>query len=286
MKIAAITIVRNDRYFLQKWIAHYGAAIGLENLFVICRGADWDCPPLPDQVSRIVVSGVPHRRRQRDDWAAQYASDFAEFLLKSYDAVIRADSDEFLVVDPAQGIGLVEAIEQSRELGCVSALGTDVIHHLENEPPLDPNASSVLAQRRYGVVTREFSKPVVIFHPVRWGPGFHRADWQELRFANNLHLFHLALHDRDIAEARLAERATAPNDRSMMVHVESRLTRFEEVTLATPIPGDEVYQSARDQIAAPQRKRGIRTRPGHITEGHNVERGFLIEIPSRFSEVL
>lgn len=280
MKIAALTLVRNDTYFLEKWIAHYGAALGHENLFIIFRGTDWAHPPLPDAVSKIVVTGTPHDRSGRNEWSAEFVSATAAYLLHSHDAVLRADVDEFVVMDPACGQTLAEGIADWRPMGCVSALGTDVIHHRGLEAPL--GAGPVLSQRRHGIVTREFSKPVIIYHPVRWQAGFHRADAQHVRFAPGLHLFHLALHDETIAQARVAERAAHHTSDSLLTHVTSRLDRFDEVTLAAPIAGDEIYDLARRQLSAPRPHRGPRTRPGFITDANNVPRGYLIHIPDRF----
>lgn len=286
MKIAALTLVRNDSYFLERWIAHYGAALGHENLFIIFRGTDWVHPRLPDAISKIVVSDSPHDRYARNEWSAAFVSTTAAYLLQSHDAVLRTDIDEFVVMDPDAGQTLAQAIAGWRDLGCVSALGTDVIHHRATEAPLDVQAGPILAQRKHGVITREFSKPVVIYHPVRWQAGFHRADGQEIRFGPMLHLFHLALHDETIAQSRVSERAASHSSDSLLAHVTARLDRFREVTLADPIPGDQVYDKARAQIAAPRKHRGPRTRPGFITDGNNVDRGYLIRIPDRFQDTI
>lgn len=285
MKIAAVTLVRNDRQFLEKWVSYYGAQVGYCNLFLIIRGTDWELPPLPPEVSRIIVKDSPSRRKARNIWSANYVSHFVDFLLHSYDAVIRADSDEFIVADPASGQTLTEVIEQNAVLGSLSALGTDVIQKLSEEPALDPN-QSVLKQRKYGIVTREFSKPCVVTSSVRWEVGFHYIHGHEVRFADNLHLFHLALHDRDAADRRIAERVDSGTSGSLLKHVRGRLDRFAEVEADDPVPGDEVYQKARDQIALPRNNGRVRTRPGKITENPNSDRGYFIKIPDRFGEVL
>jgi hypothetical protein len=286
MKIAAVTLVRNDSFFLKKWIAYYGGQIGLENLYILCHGSDWGLPELPQQVSRLVADDYPSSRYNRNIWSARYVSDFAAFLMTQYDAVIRTDVDEFVVPDPASGQSLTDIVAATRELGCVSALGTDVIQNLDTEPAFDPAKGPVLAQRRHGIVTREFSKPVIIHHPVRWSEGFHAAHSQHIKFNPNLYLFHLALFDEDIADQRIEERRKASVSKSLIKHIEGRKDRFAEVTQATPLPGDEIFEKARAQIAAPRPRRGPRTRPGHITDGNNLDRGYLIEIPERFSQVL
>ena len=41
MKIAAVTHVRNDDFYLGKWVDHYGRLLGRENLHILLDGADW-----------------------------------------------------------------------------------------------------------------------------------------------------------------------------------------------------------------------------------------------------
>ena len=189
------------------------------------------------------------------------------------------------MADPTSGYSLVEVIEQNVQLGSISALGTDVIHKVSEEDELDRN-QSVLSQRRYGIITREFSKPCIVTGPVQWAAGFHRIERHQVRFAKELHLFHLALHDQSVAQERIKERSAAATSASLLAHVTSRLERFSEVEGVEPIPGDDVYDSARAQIAKPRRPGHVRTRPGFITENPNTERGYLIRIPERFGKVL
>ena len=43
-RIAAITMVRNDDFFLHKWVDYYGAQLGRENLYVYFDGEDQEIP--------------------------------------------------------------------------------------------------------------------------------------------------------------------------------------------------------------------------------------------------
>ena len=42
--IAAITMARNDTFFLSRWIEYYGREIGTENLYIYLDGTDQDIP--------------------------------------------------------------------------------------------------------------------------------------------------------------------------------------------------------------------------------------------------
>ena len=43
-KICAITMVRNDNFFLSRWIAYYGHQLGEENLYIFLDGKDQIAP--------------------------------------------------------------------------------------------------------------------------------------------------------------------------------------------------------------------------------------------------
>lgn len=43
-KIAAITMARNDEFFLGRWIKYYGNEIGTENLYIYLDGTDQTIP--------------------------------------------------------------------------------------------------------------------------------------------------------------------------------------------------------------------------------------------------
>lgn len=44
-KIAAITMARNDAFFLKKWVSYYGKELGRENLYIYLDGLDQENPP-------------------------------------------------------------------------------------------------------------------------------------------------------------------------------------------------------------------------------------------------
>ena len=43
-KIAAITMARNDEFFLERWIKYYGDALGKDNLYIYLDGEDQTIP--------------------------------------------------------------------------------------------------------------------------------------------------------------------------------------------------------------------------------------------------
>ena len=39
-RIAALTMARNDDFYLRKWVEYYGAQLGRENLYIFLDGLD------------------------------------------------------------------------------------------------------------------------------------------------------------------------------------------------------------------------------------------------------
>ena len=98
--IAAITMARDDEFFLSRWIAYYGKNIGTENLYILLDGIDQN---IPENVGNAHITKLPHENMSRavgDKYRIKKLSALAQELLKTYDIVIGCDTDEFLIVDP------------------------------------------------------------------------------------------------------------------------------------------------------------------------------------------
>lgn len=237
----ALTTVRNDRLFLPRWVAHYGALVGCGNLFVILDGHDQS---LPEGLGDINVLRLPHRpapRPKGDRRRARIMSDIARGLLRAHDIAIVTDVDEFLILDPAAGRDLVGYLAAGRGASS-SALGLDVGRHMALEPPLDP-ARPFLEQRGFAHVSARYTKPVVARRPVTWGSGMHRIKGRNFRIDPNLYLLHFGMVDDALCAPTLAD-----GDRlrdGWAGHLDRRAQLFEIITRATPHEGDGYFPRAR-----------------------------------------
>ena len=198
MRIAAFTMVHNEADFLPLWVSHYGREIGHENLYCIDHGSDDGSIEAADiHVTRFARGPFDETIR------AFLVANFHASLLRSHDAVIFADADEFLVADPARFQGLRDAIACGAA-PVQRALGLDVFHDVARETGLD-RALPVFAQRRRVRFARHYCKTLIASVPVRWGVGFHSCStYVEPR--GDLFLFHLKYADRDIFTRTLAAR--------------------------------------------------------------------------------
>jgi hypothetical protein len=133
-RIAAITMVRGDAFYLRKWTAWYGSQLGEENLYILLDGRD---QPLPDWCPKAHVipcdrvgGGVARADKGRINLISDEA---ARLFADGYDLVIGTDADEMLAVDPRLGVGLAEFLSGLDVRTAVSALGLDMGQRLGEE---------------------------------------------------------------------------------------------------------------------------------------------------------
>lgn len=204
-RIAAITMARNDTFFLSRWIEYYGREIGTENLYIYLDGTDQD---IPENAGAAHITKLPHTDMSRsagDKYRIGKMSDLANKLLKKYDIVIGCDCDEFLIVDPALNTSLAKYLSNTEIHTTLSGLGLDVGQHLTHEKPLD-SSKPFLAQRAYALLSTRYTKPVVINRPIRWGSGFHSINGHNFHIDPNLYLLHFGAVDMEMLVAKAASR--------------------------------------------------------------------------------
>lgn len=204
-RIAAITMARDDEFFLSRWIAYYGKNLGTENLYILLDGIDQNAPKNAGNAHIIKLPHIPMSRLGGDKYRINQISNLAHELLKKYDIVIGCDSDEFLIVDPKTKQTLKQYLSNKKINTTLSGLGLDVGQHLYNEAILDKNAP-FLEQREYALLSTRYTKPVVINEPVTWGSGFHSIKHHNFHIDKNLYLLHFGAIDMDMLEQKAKKR--------------------------------------------------------------------------------
>lgn len=204
-RIAAITMARNDTFFLSRWIEYYGREIGTENLYIYLDGTDQE---IPQNAGAANITKLPHTDMSRatgDKYRIGKMSDLASELFKKYDIVIGCDCDEFLIVDPGLGTTLADYLSHKKINTTLSGLGLDVGQHMTHEKSLDAS-KPFLKQRGFALLSTRYTKPVVINRPVRWGSGFHSIRGHNFHIDPNLYLLHFGAVDMDMLVAKAAAR--------------------------------------------------------------------------------
>ena len=205
-RIAVITMARNDENFLNKWVSYYGPIFGEENLYIWLDGTDQQVPAKAGRAHVEKVEKIGGQVVAAEKARLLYLSkQVANLLAAGYDMVIGCDADEFLVIDPACGMGLKEYLDGLDIRYCRSALGIDVGQHLDEEAQIDWQRP-FLQQRSYALITSRYTKPVIVTAPVRWGAGFHRVKGHNFHIDKNLYLFHFGSFDMKMIEGRYQDK--------------------------------------------------------------------------------
>lgn len=246
-RIAAITMARNDTFFLQRWIKYYGDEIGYENLYIYLDGNDQE---IPKNAGKAHIEKLPHIEMSRtagDKYRISKLSALAKELLKSYDIVIGCDCDEFLIIDPAIKQSLSEYLSNIKIKTTVSGLGLDIGQNLNNENTLNHDLP-LLQQREYALLSTRYTKPVVINEPVEWGSGFHSIHKHNFHIDKNLYLLHFGAVDLKM----LLDKATARGP-DWLNHLRRRGNGTINAVSTLPIHGENWLKIARfiQQYARP-----------------------------------
>lgn len=241
-KIAAITMARNDSFFLKKWISYYGRELGRENLYVFLDGLDQEAPEGSEGVSITKVEKIKGKVVALDRARLKFLSDRAAELLTDYDLIIGCDADEFLVVDPKLEISLRAYLSTLNIQSSASGLGLDIGQNLNEEKPIIEN-ENFLSQRSYAFVSTRYTKPVVIAQPLTWGSGFHRIKGENFHIAEHLYLIHLGGFDDNMLKARFSDKDRMAG--GWAKHIEKRRKTIVEVTERKAIDLDKISKKLR-----------------------------------------
>ena len=165
---AAFTIAHDEPVMLPLWLRYYGRFFAPDDLFVLAHDTgDGSTDGLGGLCNVVPV----HREAAFDHrWLRTVVEDFQAFLLRSYDAVLFTEVDEFVVADPSRHSGL-DAYVDALEGPAARCSGFNVVHQ-EDEPPLRWDAP-LLAQRRCWHASQAYSKRLLSRIPLQWSQGFH-----------------------------------------------------------------------------------------------------------------
>lgn len=205
-KIAALTMVRNDDFYLKKWVEYYGEQLGKENLYIFFDGTDQVIAPFCEGTNAFLHEKIGTQVVAAEKGRLKFLSDQAARLLgEGYDMVIGVDADEFLIVDPKRKMGLREFLSLQKVDVCLSGLGLDFGQKLGEEADITEDRP-FLNQRHYAQIGTRYTKPSVVAKPCVWGSGFHRVKGHNFHIAKDLYLFHFGYFDKKRLEDRFSDK--------------------------------------------------------------------------------
>ena len=278
-RIAALTMVRNDEFFLRKWVEYYGAQLGKSNLHVYLDGLDQS---VPDFCSGVNVKAVEHIEgnvqradRGRIDFLSARA---AELFAQGYEMVIGTDVDEFLIVDPALGQSLPEFLSSRPATRCpsISGLGVDVGQKLGEEEAIDLSRP-FLSQRHYARLSTRYSKSTVLLRPVQWGSGFHRTRRGNFHICEGLFLFHFGCVDLERIKGKMQDKGLV--DAGWTRHLHKRARTIYQVSERPAREWERTVRCAR-------RMQNVVRSPFAWNKPAMFEAVVIVRIPERFESVI
>ena len=225
-RIAALTMARNDDFYLRKWVEYYGGQLGRENLYIFLDGLDQVvgdfCAGTHAQAVEKIGTQVIEAEKGRLRFLSGKA---AELLSGGYDLVIGVDADEFIVVDPKLGLSLPAYLSTLKIKDSVSALGLDFGQKIGEEEEIRED-EPFLHQRHYAQLGTRYTKPSIIAKPLVWGSGFHRIKGHNFHIAKDLYLFHFGYFDLARIQARYTDKDRMDQGWGEHMHKRSRTIRL------------------------------------------------------------
>ncbi|MDQ2092913.1 glycosyltransferase family 2 protein [Rhodalgimonas zhirmunskyi] len=190
-KVAAVTMVREDLFFLRAWLKHYGDVLGRENCYIVNHGRGEEVADLAAGCNIIGIPGDPHKNFDMKRW--RLLNNIVMGLRSYYDHIVVGDVDELVVVDPASGKSLLEYLWDAPIRQVMTPLGIEVIHRIDVEP--EAITDHILGPRRYIRLAPHYSKPCVISAGTKIARGGHFTQYGKLNAPDDLYLFHLKFCD-------------------------------------------------------------------------------------------
>jgi len=276
-RIAAVTMVRNDDFYLRKWVRYYGQELGKENLFIFFDGTDQKIADFCDGTHASLHEKIGNQVIAAEKGRLKFLSEkAAELLASGYDMVIGVDADEFIIVDPRRGQSLSEYLS-SRKIGTsLSALGLDFGQRIGEEADIREDIP-FLQQRHYAQIGTRYTKPSIVAKPCVWGSGFHRIKKHNFHIAPDLYLFHFGYFDMARLQARFTDADRLSQGWGKHMQKRSRTIRY----------ATELRERDFDRWTAFARICQTLCRPPYaLNKPAMFELKILVKIPERFQNIV
>ena len=188
---AVVTIVRDDDYFLQRFVEYYGGLFGRENIYVINHGNQESVRRIAEGCNLFPVPDIETKKFTMLHWRTK--NGLLSALRQWYRFVLVADVDEFVVVDPATGHNLRTWLDEAKGHTVYTAMGLEIVHLRDKEP--EGIEHGILGPRLHAQVNLWYAKPCIIGRPAKLSRGGHYSEHRKLNMPDFLYMFHMKFCD-------------------------------------------------------------------------------------------
>lgn len=204
-KAAIFTIVKNEKYFLPKWIKHYKKFFNSSDIYILDHDTDDGSTNNLD----VNVEKLDYKIHFDHFWLIEVIQNKQKKLLESYDCVIFAESDELIYCPDRNLKDVIDEFINNLDCSFITCTAYELKQN-NTETQLSPE-EDIFKKRNYWFRTPTYDKTLITKIPLKYGPGFHSCDYIQKNFYYNVKLCHLHRCDIELMIQRHIERATKWN---------------------------------------------------------------------------
>ncbi len=244
-QLAAVTMVHEDYFFLDRWVRYWSEQVGREHIYILCHGDD-------PRIHRIAKGANILHAPRTDDLSRfdrrrwQALSNFTSGLTLYYNWVVCNDVDEIIAVDPSVSASITDYLDEKFTAGApmvISPFAVEIVHTPASEPEIIARDTPILNVRRNFRINSNYAKPCITRGRIQFSIGGHGCTHDHVQLDENLMLFHLRYVDDTLSRARLNKRlkfveeknGTIIQSKRRMNTWEAGVSSFERLSSATPI---------------------------------------------------
>jgi len=179
-KAAAFTIVRDEPFWLRVWCNYHCSCFPQEDVYVLDNNTEDDSVAEAKRMwPGMNVVNVQHTKEFDSLWLKATVEQQQRSLLRSYEAVLFSEADEFLIADPSTYssiysycLAFVDGQLPNPERPNRRAKGWGIVHQIDTEPPVD-RTKPLLADRNSMWGLPDYNKTLITRVPITYSKGFH-----------------------------------------------------------------------------------------------------------------
>ena len=150
---AALTITRNEPFWLRVWCNYYCNVFPQSSVYVLDNStSDGSVEEIRQIYPEINIISVPNEFSFDHVWLKNTVERHQAELLKPYDVVLFAETDEFLIIDSQDQniydycVAFAHSTLATQETS-LRAIGWGIVHQIDTEPALNKTPGSLLLEQ-------------------------------------------------------------------------------------------------------------------------------------------